>query len=217
MSSITATQFQVLCELAGLAESNGRRHRRPTLEVLEARGLIDRVGRPTALGKVTARLGGWELNEEQQELIVALADGPVWASNAYRLEGDRPRAPVLTLRRLRAEGVAAVHTPGHAGAYGATKAGHELALILRQQELPPPVGLGGAMSAPMHERRCRKCGCTEDRACVDGWGDACAWSASDPTICSFCDENVPCDPGGPPPVRAAFAGAGAQGVVRGAS
>jgi len=70
-------------------------------------------------------------------------DIEVWASNAYRLEGDRPCAPVLTLRRLRAEGVAAVHTPGHAGAYGATKAGRELALILRQQELPPPCGFGG--------------------------------------------------------------------------
>ena len=66
------------------------------------------------------------------------------------------------------------------------------------------------------KRSCRKCGCTEDRACVDFWGDACAWSASDPTLCSYCDENVPCDPGGPPPMRAAFAGAGAQGVVRGA-
>lgn len=69
----------------------------------------------------------------------------------------------------------------------------------------------------MTVRRCRMCGCTEDWACVDVWGDACAWSAHDPTICSFCDEGVPCAQGGPPPTRAAFAGAGAQGVVRGAS
>ena len=68
----------------------------------------------------------------------------------------------------------------------------------------------------MSARRCRECGCTEDRACVDYWGDACTWSRRDPTVCSYCDENVPCDPGGPPAVRAAFAGAGAQGVVRGA-
>ena len=65
-------------------------------------------------------------------------------------------------------------------------------------------------------RRCRECGCTEDRACVDFWGDACAWSERDPTICSYCDENVPCDPGGPPPVRAAFAGAGALSFVNSA-
>ena len=143
MSSITATQFQVLCELAGLAESNGRRHRRPTLEVLEARGLIDRVGRPTALGQVTARLSGWEPTERQQELIIALADGEVSASNAYHLGGDWPRAPAVVLRRLRAEGAAAVFTPGHAGKFKATNFGHELALILRQQELPPPVGSGG--------------------------------------------------------------------------
>ena len=67
----------------------------------------------------------------------------------------------------------------------------------------------------MHERRCIECGCTEDRACVDFWGDACSWSRSDPLRCNFCVEGIACDPGGPPPVRAAFAGAGAQGVVRG--
>ncbi len=67
-------------------------------------------------------------------------------------------------------------------------------------------------------KRCLICGCTEEWACVDDHGDACAWSPRDPRICSFCDEDVPCDSGGAwPPVRAAFAGAGAQGVVRGAS
>ena len=67
----------------------------------------------------------------------------------------------------------------------------------------------------MSARSCRMCGCTEDRACADFWGDACSWSATDRTICSFCDEGVPCDPGGPLPARAAFAGAGATGFVRG--
>ena len=70
----------------------------------------------------------------------------------------------------------------------------------------------------MNVKRCLICGCTEDYACVDDHGDPCAWSERCPAICDFCDEGVPCHHGGVwPPVRAAFAGAGAQGVVRGAS
>ena len=214
MSRLTPTQTAALCELCRLQPPNGKRHKRPTLEVLEGRGLLRHDGSPTALGQVTARLAGWQPNERQQELIVALADGLVSASNAYHFGGDWPRAPADVLRRLRAAGVAITHRRPRD--FKATNLGHELSLILRQQELPPPVGPGGgAMSAPMSERRCRECGCTEDRACVDYWGDACTWSQRDPTICSYCDENVPCDPGGPLPVPAAFAGAGATGFMRG--
>ena len=213
MSRLTPTQNQVLAEIAGVASPNGRRHRRPTLEVLEDQGLIDVTGAPTRLGKVTARLDGWVLNEQQRRLIECLADGEVMASGKYHLRCGWDRAPGGTLRKLCAAGAA--QPAERPGWYTATNLGHELALILRQQPLPPPVGFEGG-GEPMSERRCRKCGCTEDWACVDFWGDACAWSASDPTLCSYCDENVPCDPGGPPPGRAAFAGAGAQGVVRGA-
>lgn len=142
MSSVTPTQRQVLLELTGLAPPSGRRHRRPTLEVLEDRGLIDVTGAPTRLGKVTARLDGWVLNEEQQGLIVALAAGEVRASGRYHLDGEFPRAPSLTLQRLRDAGVAVQITPGHLGHYRATRLGHELALILRQQALPPPCRAG---------------------------------------------------------------------------
>lgn len=46
------------------------------------------------------------------------------------------------------------------------------------------------MMIPMMGPTCRKCGCTDDRACVDLWGDACWWVAED--LCSACG---PPDPG----------------------
>lgn len=58
----------------------------------------------------------------------------------------------------------------------------------------------------MSEGACRSCGCTEERACVDVWGDACSWSERDRSICSFCDEGVPCDSGGDEEAVLAFAG-----------
>ena len=61
---------------------------------------------------------------------------------------------------------------------------------------------------------CRICGCTEESACVDRWGDACSWSARDPSICTFCEEGVPCDSGGDADATSSFAGAGSVGFVR---
>ena len=137
---MTPTQKAVLAQLAGLVPPNGKRHRRPTLDALEARRLLTATGTVTPLGQVTARLNGWIPTERQRQLIVALADGAVSASNAYHLGPvDWPRAPAAVLRRLRAAGAAAVFTPGDSR-FKATWFGHELALILRQQPLPPPVG-----------------------------------------------------------------------------
>lgn len=144
MSSVTPTQRQVLLELTGLAPRNGRRHRRPTLEVLQDRGLIDVTHVPTRLGKVTARLDGWVLNERQRRLIESLADGEVMASGKYHLRCGWDRAPGGTLRKLCAAGAA--QPAGRPGWYTATNLGHELALILRQQPLPPPVGFEGGVS-----------------------------------------------------------------------
>ena len=136
MSSVTPAQLRVLTQLCGLAPPNGRRHRRPTLEVLEARGLIDLTGAPTRLGQVAARLNGWVLNERQQRLIECLSDGEVMASGKYHLRCGWDRAPGGTLRKLCAAGAA--KTTDRNRYYTATNLGHELALILRQQTLPPP-------------------------------------------------------------------------------
>lgn len=38
----------------------------------------------------------------------------------------------------------------------------------------------------MPRKKCRKCGCTEDRACLTAQGLGCRWSISDPSICSVC-------------------------------
>lgn len=67
----------------------------------------------------------------------------------------------------------------------------------------------------MSEAACRMCGCTEESACVDEWGDACTWSAADPSICTFCEEGVPCVKGGSAEGMPSFAGVGSVGFVRG--
>lgn len=66
----------------------------------------------------------------------------------------------------------------------------------------------------MSEGSCRVCGCTEERACVDAWGDACSWSDTDPSICTFCEEGVACEKGGSAEGRASFAGSGSLGFLR---
>jgi len=33
---------------------------------------------------------------------------------------------------------------------------------------------------------CRVCGCTESTPCISPYGEACSWSPSDGTLCSFC-------------------------------
>ena len=67
------------------------------------------------------------------------------------------------------------------------------------------------MSAGM----CRMCGCTEESACVDVFGDACGWSDKDPTVCTFCEDGVACDRGGDNVGEAFFGSSGAVGFVRG--
>ena len=66
----------------------------------------------------------------------------------------------------------------------------------------------------MAEGACRMCGCTEESACVDAWGDACSWSVVDPTICTFCEEGIPCESGGGGEGMSSFAGSGSLGFVR---
>lgn len=40
-------------------------------------------------------------------------------------------------------------------------------------------------------RKCRKCGCTENKACIEfdaeGRGRPCGWSEDDSTICTACE------------------------------
>ena len=66
----------------------------------------------------------------------------------------------------------------------------------------------------MSEAVCRMCGCTEERACVDVWGDACSWSLADPSICTFCEEGVPCAQGGSVEGSSSFLGVGSVGFFR---
>ena len=66
----------------------------------------------------------------------------------------------------------------------------------------------------MSEGMCRMCGCTGESACVDRLGDACGWSETDPTICTFCEEGVVCDRGGGEAGMSSFGTAGASGFVR---
>ena len=67
----------------------------------------------------------------------------------------------------------------------------------------------------MSEGMCRMCGCTQESACVDFFGDACGWSEKDPTVCTFCEEGVVCDPGGREEGMSSFGSAGSVGFVRG--
>ncbi len=44
-----------------------------------------------------------------------------------------------------------------------------------------------AGSYTMHSpRRCKSCGCTDDNACVDADGEACAWCEDEPDLCTAC-------------------------------
>lgn len=40
------------------------------------------------------------------------------------------------------------------------------------------------LQLPVRARRCRVCGCTDERACRDGRGNACHWL--EPDLCSHC-------------------------------
>ena len=141
---LSPAQIDALRKLAGFPGFLGKRPRQ-TLDALERKGLVRHDRSVTPLGEVAARLYGWVPTDRQQQVIVALADGEVDASTAYHLGGDWPRAPASVVHRLANAGAAMVVAPGHIGRFKATNFGHELALILRQQELPPPppVGVGG--------------------------------------------------------------------------
>ena len=67
------------------------------------------------------------------------------------------------------------------------------------------------MSDRAPPRACRVCGCTEARACADLFGEPCHWVEAD--LCSACAYSPATDEDRP---RAAFAGAGAVGAVKGA-
>ena len=70
------------------------------------------------------------------------------------------------------------------------------------------------MSDRAPPRACRVCGCTEARACADLFGEPCHWVEAD--LCSAClFEPAPYRGVFRAPPRAAFAGAGAVGAVRG--
>jgi hypothetical protein len=72
-------------------------------------------------------------------------------------------------------------------------------------ELAPPAPLGDAESFDADGtlvafvRRCRKCGCTDERACITAEGP-CHWVAAD--LCSACDGPLLYGPGGEPLVAA---------------
>ena len=71
------------------------------------------------------------------------------------------------------------------------------------------------MSDRAGARACRVCACTEARACADLFGEPCHWVEAD--LCSACLIEPEPYRGvfRAPPPRAAFAGAGAVGAVRG--
>ncbi len=136
-SSLSHVQIDALRARAGLGGFLGRRPAQ-TLAALQRKGLVRSDRSVTLLGQVTARLDGWIPTTRQCELIIALADGEVRSSTAYHLEGGFPRAPAGVIHRLRNAGAA--QPAARPGWYTATNLGHELALILRQQTLPPPCG-----------------------------------------------------------------------------
>lgn len=43
-----------------------------------------------------------------------------------------------------------------------------------------------ARTSSVPVRRCRRCGCTDERACIGFDGQPCHWSSLDPPICSTC-------------------------------
>ena len=66
-------------------------------------------------------------------------------------------------------------------------AGFQATLVMEQRNIAPPqqltvMGDDGVTRLRFAERKCRKCGCTEDRACSGG----CCWMAWD--LCSACAE-----------------------------
>ena len=139
---LSTVQIGALRSRAGLGGRLGTRPRQ-TSEALQRRGLLRHDLSVTNIGQVAAHLWGWVPTERQQRVIIALADGEVDASTAYHLEGDWPRAPASVIHRLAVAGAATIVAPGRIHTYKATNFGHVLAMLLRQQELPPPCGLGG--------------------------------------------------------------------------
>ena len=137
--TLSPAQTDALCKLAGLGGRFGKRPRQ-TVDALQRKALVRHDRSVTPLGQVTARLHGWVPTDRQQQVIVALAAGEVDASTAYHLEGDWPRAPASVVHRLADAKAATIVAPGRIHTFKATKLGHELALILRQQPLPPPCG-----------------------------------------------------------------------------
>ena len=107
---------------------------------LRARGLTYNFGGVTPLGRAAALLDGHVLNQHHQELVVALADGTVRGGNKWHLNGEFSRAPAAALKRLEEIGVARGRLHGGTLLYDATSLGHRVAVILRQQPLPPPCG-----------------------------------------------------------------------------
>lgn len=143
--TLTEPQVAALREIAGLEPPRRRKPWPQTLKALSAKGLLHPDGTATGLGRVAARMKGWVPSEAQQELIVALAEGPVIGSVRYHLSGQFARAPATVLNRFADAGLATQRSllPGGRISYAATSLCHELALDLRQQELPPPLWVRG--------------------------------------------------------------------------
>ena len=131
--SLTERQLSVARQLAGIDPPDGR----PlpgVLNALSAKGCRRPDGLITPLGMVAVNARGWVPDARQQRLLVALADGTVHASNRYR-----PRcAPTVVLESLCDLGLARVVRRYRR--YTGTALCQKLALGLRQQPLPPPVG-----------------------------------------------------------------------------
>ena len=101
---------------------------------LVRKGLVRDAGGVTQTGRAAALLGGYALNDSQQQLVCALAEGTVASSNRW----DLPRrAPAGALKALRDAGAARARLWRGVLMYDATSLGHQVAVVLRQQALPP--------------------------------------------------------------------------------
>ncbi len=139
-SRLSRLQHAELQFLAGTHTRVGMRPRRQGMERLKNLGLITEHGSVTLLGMIALHLDGRLPDARIQRLLIALADADVERSNSYRLTGARVRAPAAVLDRFVDAGFATQRWQRGAILCRATGLCCELAVRLRQQTLPPPVG-----------------------------------------------------------------------------
>ena len=145
MSALRPAEARELAWVAGLELPRTAPPDPAVRRRLTEKGLTYNSGGATPAGRAAVLLGGQALTRRQQTLIIALAKGTVRSSNGWHLGGEFSRAPAAALRRLEEIGVARGRLHGGTRMYDATSLGHQVATILRQRPLPPPVGPEGGV------------------------------------------------------------------------